>query len=55
MINEESFMLKVFRNKTNGQLRVHLPKRLLVNPPEKVKVLIPKQNIKKIIKEKKWF
>lgn len=54
-MNEESFMLKVFRNKANGQLRVHLPKRLLSKAPEKVNVSIPKQCIKKIRVRQKWF
>jgi len=55
MIDEESFMLKVFINKANGQLRVHLPKRALSKIPEKVNVSIPKQCIKKIKLRSKWF
>jgi len=54
-MDEESFMLKVFKNKANGQLRVHLPKRLLLKTPEKVRVSIPKQNIKRIRVKSKWF
>lgn len=53
-MNEESFMLKVFTNKANGQLRVHLPKRMMSKFPEKVNVIIPKQYIKKV-GVKKWF
>jgi len=39
--------LKVYWNKTNGQGRVHLPKKLFAIPPADVTLKIPKDLLKR--------